>query len=266
MNARVSLNPVLEKDVLDSSVLEGHNLEYRAGRARECFTLGPLSVRLELGQLVAILGPNGAGKTTLLRLLAGFLKPNPGKVLRPSGAASVAYLSQSEPLPEEFSVLELVSLGRLPHQGLWMSPSRADRLCVENALERTDTLRFAERKVGSLSGGERQRVSLARALAQEPQFLLLDEPTNHLDLSHQQDLLALLEREAEGGLGVVMVLHDLNLSSRAKRILLLEGGKLVQDGPPLEVLTPEIREPVYGLKLERLMSSSGGVVLAPRVG
>ena len=208
----------------------------------------------------------GAGKTTLLRLLAGFLKPNPGKVLRPSGAASVAYLSQSEPLPEEFSVLELVSLGRLPHQGLWMSPSRADLLGVKIALERTDTLHFTERKVGSLSGGERQRVSLARALAQEPQFLLLDEPTNHLDLSHQQDLLTLLEREAGRGLGVVMVLHDLNLSSRAKRILLLERGKLVHDGPPLEVLTPEILEPVYGLRLERLMSSSGQVVLVPRVG
>ncbi len=242
------------------TALECHSLEYRAGS----FQLGPVSLRLEAGQLVAILGPNGAGKTTLLRLLAGFLKPKSGAVTRPLSAGSVAYLSQSEPLPEDYGVLEVVSLGRLPHQGLFKSESRADRQCVQNALERTDTLRFSSRKVGSLSGGERQRVALARALAQEPQFLLLDEPTNHLDLSHGQDLLTLLEFETNQGLGVVMVLHDLNLSARAERIVLLERGKIVQDGPPRAVLTPEVVEPIYGLALERLESSSGQVVLVPR--
>ena len=240
--------------------LEGHALEYRAGG----FQLGPLSLRLEPGQLVAILGPNGAGKTTLLRLLAGFLRTSKGGVTRPTGAGSVAYLSQSEPLPEDFGVLELVSLGRLPHQGLLGSETRADRESVLSALERTDTLRFKARKVGSLSGGERQRVSLARALAQEPRFLLLDEPTNHLDLSHQQDLLEVLEAEAARGLGVVMVLHDLNLSARAERIVLLERGKVVRDGPARDVLTPSVFEPVYGVALERLESSSGQVVLVPR--
>lgn len=242
--------------------LEGHGLEYRAG----AFLLGPLSVRLEPGHLVAILGPNGAGKTTLLRLLAGFLRANRGEVMRPTGAGSVAYLSQSEPLPEDFSVLELVSLGRLPHQGLLGFETRADRESVLSALERTDTLRFQARKIGSLSGGERQRVSLARALAQEPKFLLLDEPTNHLDLSHQQDLLELLEAETARGLGVVMVLHDLVLSARAERIVLLERGTVVQDGPSRDVLTPSVLEPVYGVALERLESSSGQVVLVPRRG
>jgi len=250
----------LETRVLEGQVLEGWALEYRAG----AFVLGPLSVRLEPGQLVAILGPNGAGKTTLLRLLAGFLRASRGEVTRPGGAGSVAYLSQSEPLPENFGVLELVSLGRLPHQGLIGSETRADRESVLSSLERTDTLRFKARKVGSLSGGERQRVSLARALAQEPRFLLLDEPTNHLDLSHQQDLLGLLEVETLRGLGVVMVLHDLVLSARAERIVLLERGKVVRDGLAREVLTPSVLEPVYGVALERLESSSGGVVLVPR--
>ena len=245
---------------LEGRVLEGTALEYHAG----AFTLGPLSLRLEPGQLVAILGPNGAGKTTLLRLLAGFLRPTQGRVTRPSGLGRVAYLSQSEPLPEDFRVLELIGLGRLPHQGLFRSETPRDRDAVKRALERTDTLRFEGRTVGSLSGGERQRVALARALAQEPQFLLLDEPTNHLDLSHQQDLLSLLETETAQGLGVVMVLHDLNLSARAERVVLLERGKIVQDGSPRAVLTPQVLENVYGVALERLESSSGQVVLIPR--
>jgi iron complex transport system ATP-binding protein len=227
-------------------VLEGINLEIHAG------------------EVVALIGPNGAGKTTLLKLMAGLLKPKAGAIRAPEPRArSIAYLAQSEPLPTEFSALEIVRLGRLPFQGFWGRETRADANAVERAMQRTDTTGFADRTLGTLSGGERQRVALARALAQEPKLLLLDEPTNHLDLAHQADLMALLRREALGGLGVVMVVHDLNLAAHADRCLLLFNGRIQAEGSPSEVLRPETLEPVYGVQLETLRTSEGRIVVVP---
>jgi iron complex transport system ATP-binding protein len=131
-------------------------------------------------------------------------------------------------------------------------------------MQRTDTLGFAERRVGTLSGGERQRLALARALAQQPRVLLLDEPTNHLDLAHQSELMHLLRRESLEGLGVVMVVHDLNLAAHADRVVLLESGFVVANASPSRVLTPEVLEPVYRVQLESLRTSDGRVVVVTR--
>jgi iron complex transport system ATP-binding protein len=218
------------------------------------------------GELVALVGPNGAGKTTLLKLLAGLLKPKTGRITAPEPRARrVAYLAQTDALPLEFTALEVVRLGRLPHQGLLGSETPRDALAVEGAMRVTRTLEFAARAVGTLSGGERQRVALARALAQEPEVLLLDEPTNHLDLAHQAELLEVLRiLDAERVRCVVMVLHDLNLAALCDRVTLLHAGQVVADGSPRDVLTQENLEPVYGTRLERTVLSSGRVVVVPK--
>jgi iron complex transport system ATP-binding protein len=235
------------------------------------------------GELVALVGPNGAGKTTLLKILAGLLKPKSGSVTTPQPRAKrVAYLAQSDALPMEWTALEVVRLGRVPHQGLLGAETAVDREAVLRAMRITQNLEFAERTLSTLSGGERQRVALARALAQEPEVLLLDEPTNHLDIAHQAELLGLLrdtvlqtsslepqstlesQPNLEGGRGVVMVLHDLNLAALCDRIVLLHAGRVVADGTPAAVLEPAILECVYGARMERVVMPSGRVVVVPR--
>jgi iron complex transport system ATP-binding protein len=242
--------------------LEAHDVSFRYSQKP---VLEHATLLVDAGEMVALLGPNGAGKTTLLKILAGLLKAKSGHVIVPEPRAQrIAYLSQSELLPEDFSVLQIVRLGRMPFQGFWARETVQDRDAVERAMRRTDTLEFADRMVGSLSGGERQRVALARALAQEPQILLLDEPTNHLDLAHQYGLMKLLRHETRTGLGVVMVVHDLNLAALADRCALLQSGRIIADAAPLEVLREDLLERVYGLKLETLRTSDGRVVVVTR--
>ena len=217
------------------------------------------------GELVALVGPNGAGKTTLLKILAGLLKAQSGTLHAPEPRAKrVAYLAQSESLPLEWTALEVVRLGRVPHQGLWGASTRADEIAVQNALEVTQTAEFSNRRLESLSGGERQRVALARALAQQPQLLLLDEPTNHLDVTHGAALLRVLRTLALEGLGVMLVLHDLNLAALCDRVVLLHNGRITASGAPSAVLEPDILEAAYGAGLERVVLSSGRVVVVPR--
>jgi iron complex transport system ATP-binding protein len=217
------------------------------------------------GEMLALIGPNGAGKTTLLKILAGLIKPQIGQVVAPQPRAKrVAYLAQSEPLPEHFATREVVALGRLPHRGAWATETAADRQAIDAALLACDARGFEHRRIGELSGGERQRVALARALAQEPEILLLDEPTNHLDLAHQAELLRLLRDALRGEQPlqtVVMVVHDLNIAARADRIVLLHEGRVLRDGPPFETLEPSLLERAYGTRVQRLQTPDGRVVV-----
>ncbi|WP_156103486.1 ABC transporter ATP-binding protein [Deinococcus sp. YIM 77859] len=254
--------------------LEALDLHVRAGNIP---ALRGVSAAFHAGQFSAVIGPNGAGKSTLLRALLGLSVPEAGEVRlggrplrawsRPERARTLAYLAQGEALPEGARVRDVVALGRGAGEWRWgLFPTRpwtqADEDAVTEAMRRTDTLRFQDRRVTDLSGGERQRVSLARALAGQPRFLLLDEPTNHLDLAYGLEVIRHARCEAAGGLGVVAVLHDLNLAARADRLLLLQGGRVLAQGTPEEVLTPAHLHAAYGLRA-RVVRDVGRLLVIP---
>ncbi len=243
--------------------LELKNISYNLP-ARALFQ--NLSLSFPKGKLCALIGPNGAGKTTLLRLILGLSRPVSGEVFwlgkplaawkRSERAQALSYLAQSEPLPTDFRVREIVQMGFPLGQNSWAGSwgkgriSSAEPELLQQALRRTRTLEFADLSVHHLSGGEQQRVALARALVAQPQILLLDEPTNHLDIGHSLELLDLLRLEVTAGLSVVMVLHDLHLAAKADHLVLLHQGQILAQGTPLEVLTPEHLWIAYGVRLK----------------
>jgi iron complex transport system ATP-binding protein len=214
------------------------------------------------GTWTAILGPNGTGKTTLLRLAAGSLQATSGAIslfgralaaIQPrERARQVAVVPQETHLIFEFTVEEVVAMGRSPHLGLLGIESERDRGIVRTAMERTDVAHLATRPFGALSGGERQRAVIARALAQEPKLLLLDEPTAHVDLKHQLAAYEILRAlNAQTGLTLVVASHDVNLAARyCSRIVLLREGSVFADGSADEVLRPDTLRAVYDVLVE----------------
>jgi iron complex transport system ATP-binding protein len=226
--------------------------------------LREVSLSLAPGEMVGLIGPNGSGKSTLVRAFSRVIPLRAGCVSiggrnlvtlsRSEAARYIAVVPQNPTLPEAFTVLEVVMMGRTPHLSLLRSESRQDLLVVRRAMELTETWALAERRIEQLSGGERQRVVLARALAQEPQVLLLDEPTAHLDINYQVALLDLVrELKEEQGLGVLLVLHDLNLAAQyCERLLLLHHGQVFAEGHPQEVITEANIRAVYGAQVHIL--------------
>ena len=220
-------------------VLAAEGLSLRLG---ENLAVDGISVGLHAGQWAAIVGPNGAGKSTLLALLAGLRRPDAGTVrLHGRSLAEVpareraqrlAWLAQQGEAEGEIAARDVVRLGRLPRHGLFGAPDASDEAAVDRALAETEATAFATRRLSELSGGERQRVLLARALAVDAAVLLLDEPTTHLDAPHQRALMRSLAGRARAGVAVAAVLHDLTLALAADRVLVLERGRLVADGPP----------------------------------
>lgn len=230
--------------------------------------LRDVSIVLRPGQLTAIVGPNGAGKSTLIASLAGLLAADQGTVvigdeplmaLRPRvRAQALGYLPQSAEIAWNVSVRTLVSLGRLPWPG---APGGA---AIEAALVAMDLAHLAERPVSRLSGGERARALVARVLAGEPEWLLADEPLASLDLAHAASLMMRLRGQAKAGRGVVVVLHDLaQAMNHADRVLVLDSGRLVADGPPQQALAAEILAHVWGVNADWL-GTPGAMALALR--
>jgi iron complex transport system ATP-binding protein len=246
-----------------SALIETKDLEVRYGAHR---ALSRVSLEVRHGELLAVVGPNAAGKTTLLRALAALIVPTRGTVTSAVTPAEAAYLAQSEPLPGEWTALEVVELGRVPHLGFWGQRRRADDEAVSEAMLATRTDGIAHRRVRTLSGGQRQRVALARALAQEPRILFLDEPTTHLDLRHQIETFALLRNEATRGVSTVAVVHDLALASLADRCAVLSRGELVALGPPADVLEPALVRDVFDAAVEVMRSRDGRIVIVPLLG
>ncbi|MFW6695367.1 ABC transporter ATP-binding protein [Streptomyces sp. MAR4 CNX-425] len=214
-----------------------------------------LSLTAGDGEVVGLVGPNGSGKSTALKCVYRALRPTAGTVrvggddlarlgMRHS-ARRIAATTQDGTVELDFTVAEVVALGRTPHLRGNQPLSRRERELCDDAMARLDIRHLAGRSVLTLSGGERQRVLLARALVQEPEVLVLDEPTNHLDVRHQVELLSYLRGS---GLTVLVVLHDLNLAALAcDHLGVLAHGRLVAAGPPARVLTAELVAAVFGV-------------------
>jgi iron complex transport system ATP-binding protein len=213
------------------------------------------------GEWLALIGPNGAGKTTLLRAIAGLVGFSgtielDGRATsfmhRTELARMLAVVPQEPSIPSWMTVAEYVLLGRTPHLGPLAKEGRKDRDAAGRALARLDLVEFRGRRLGTLSGGEKQRVVVARALAQEARIVLLDEPTAALDIGHQQQALDLLDAlRADSGLTLVAAMHDLTLAAQyADRMVLLDGGRVVADGTPHEVLTEDSIATHYGATID----------------
>ena len=224
-----------------------------------------VSLEVDAGQVVGIIGPNGSGKTTLLRSVYRVLRPRLGRVvvgeddlwdLRPSEAARRIAVVVQEPRSDfEFTVREVVAMGRSPHQSAFARESAEDRDRVDEALAHVSIAELAPRSFSTLSGGEKQRALIARALVQEARVLILDEPTNHLDIRYQLEVLELIRSV---GVTTLMSVHDVNLAAEhCDHIVVLQGGRIQAAGPAERVLIPEVLEPVFEVRVERVARSGG---------
>ncbi|OCW55964.1 ABC transporter ATP-binding protein [Hoeflea olei] len=234
--------------------------------------LDDVSFGVGAGELVGLIGPNGAGKSTLLRSIMGLLRSK-GEIrldgvraesLGSRGRArKVAYMAQRREVAWAMSVEALVALGRLPHLER-LSPMRAsDQAAVDRAMQLMDVTAYRQREATALSGGELARVLAARALAQDTPLLLADEPAAGLDPAHQIGLMQTFRTLADEGRSVLVSTHDLGLAARScTRLILLDRGRLVADGMPEEVLTPETLRAVYGVNAY-FGEAEGGMVVLP---
>jgi iron complex transport system ATP-binding protein len=244
---------------------------------RLCASLGGKPVLREVsfglagGELVGLIGPNGAGKSTLLRAMLG-LTPSTGTLrsgnddlrrLTPRERAKrVAYLPQERDVVWSLTVERLVALGRTPHLAPMRPETARDRAAIDTAMAQTDTAHLRNRPVAEMSGGERARVLMARALAQDAPVLLADEPVAGLDPAHQIALMEIFARLAGEGRTIVITLHELQLAARwCPRLLMLQDGSLVADGPPRDVLTRPRLADVYGVETYLADSAHGPIVM-----
>ncbi len=216
-------------------------------------------LEVEPGEFLGIIGPNGAGKSTLLRIVAGLLRPTRGRVRlleqdlsrlsRREVAQLCALVPQESFFAFDYTVKEVVMMGRNPFLGRFEQPGPKDWDRVTAALELAGVNQLAESSINAISAGEKQRAVLARALAQEPELLLLDEATSHLDISHQLQMARILVRLNQQGKTIVFLSHDLNLAALiCSRILLLHQGRPLAWGTPEQVLTKELVRSAYGIE------------------
>lgn len=225
----------------------------------ERVVLRDISLEVATGEMLGLVGPNGSGKSTLIRGITRLISLRDGRILfndrevrglrREDLARVVAVVPQQAFLPELFTALEVVLMGRTPHLRRFGREGARDYAVAWQAMEATGTLALAERRVGELSGGERQRLCIARALAQEPKVLLLDEATAHLDINHQLEVLNLVRSLCRAGrMAVVAAIHDLNMAVQyCDRLVMIAGGVIHSQGRPDEVITAASIREVYGV-------------------
>ncbi len=223
--------------------------------ARQIISSVDLSARP--GEFVGLIGPNGSGKSSLLRLIyrmypleSGLIcldEKNISEMKNREVAQSMAVVAQERATDFDFTVYEIVMMGRTPHKKLLDKDAVEDDEIVQQALNHVNMLSFAERNFYTLSGGEKQRALIARALAQRARVLLLDEPTNHLDIRYQLEILELLRSLK---ITIIAALHDLNIAAAyCDRLYLLQAGKILESGEPKEVLTPPQIKAAYGVNV-----------------
>lgn len=236
---------------------EINNLEFGYG---DSLVLKGISFNVKSGEFISIIGPNGSGKSTLLKTLNRLYTIKNGSILIDGKdidyyksrdmAKKVALVPQDTTLDYDFTVEEVVLMGRHPYKGRFEKEDDKDFDIIYEAMEMTNTLILKDRLITEISGGERQRVFIAKALAQKPSIILLDEPTSHLDINHQMDILNLLKTLNDRGTTIILVIHDINLAARySDEILLLNQGEIQGKGSPEEVITMENIEKAYNLKV-----------------
>ncbi len=230
---------------------------------------------LKKGELVGLIGPNGAGKTSLLRVLANLQKPDSGdlslngKNIRQYSikalAKKIGYLAQGAPAHWPLKVQRLVELGRLPYLSPWGTLSSRDRDVVATAMKQAEVTHLSERIISTLSGGERLRVLIARMLATEPNIILADEPIAALDPYHQLHTMELLREHCDRGGSGIVVMHDLNMAARfCHRLVLIQQGNIISEGPPCNVLKTDLLAKVYGIKADTLVNENDILVIPRR--
>lgn len=244
-------------------------IENLSGGYRNQIILCDVHLYIPKGEFFTILGPNGSGKTTLLRLITGEITPEKGSIHINGKSIShlsinerarqIAVLSQDNEIVHDFTVREIVTLGRYPFQrGIFQTSSIEDERIIEESMQQTDVYQYADTPFRALSGGEKQRVMLAKTFAQQPQILILDEPTNHLDIKHTFELLELLkEWQLQKQVTIVSIMHDINLAALySDRIALLFEGTIRAVGDT-EILSNENTiERVFGVNMKMVKHPS----------
>ncbi len=217
-----------------------------------------ISLQVKNKQFVGLIGPNGCGKSTLLKSIYKVLKPREGRILLDeqdvlkssvrSLSKTLGVVGQFNELGFDFTVREMVSMGRTPHKRFMEADNAEDERIVRDALDKVDLTAYADRSYLTLSGGEKQRVILARAIAQQPKFLILDEPTNHLDMKYQLQILSIVKSL---NIGVLAALHDLSMASMYCDVLYaVKHGEVAGFGPPKKLLTKSLIKEVYDVDCE----------------
>lgn len=248
--------------------LEAKNITFGYGKNS---VLNDFSLKLEVSDFIMLLGANGSGKSTAVKLLGGYLRPQAGSILLDGKelnsyrsferAKKIAAVAQIPPPMLDFTVEEMVVMGRLGSSPRFGFGCRKDDDIILEVMEQMQISHLAECRVGKLSGGERQRVMLAQALAGRPQYLLLDEPTSALDAEHVFSFMQIL-RKINGSIGILMVCHDLNLAwNYAKKAVILKDNKISCAGEAKSILTPEnIKE---NFNCSAIVSEDNGIILKP---
>lgn len=236
-----------------ATILELDHVSFKRGNR---FIVNEMSVSLQAGQFIGLIGPNGTGKSTLLRLMAKLLNADCGAILFSQRnlqemtdlevAKAITYMPQSTVLDYQFTVEQVVMMGRHPHRKKWQLSQHHDYMIVEEALKQTGIHRLKDRFITTLSGGERQLAFLARAITQQSDVILLDEPTSDLDIYHQVQICEIIRGLVKDGKTVVAAIHDINLATRyCDQLLLLRDGQIVAFAPPEEAITTDILRKVF---------------------
>ncbi|GKX30925.1 iron ABC transporter ATP-binding protein [Vallitalea longa] len=241
------------------SVVSTKNLSFNYGQKS---ILNDLSINFDKGLFYSIIGPNGSGKTTLLKLLAGilpsdrktvYLKNDDINVIKQKEIARrLSVVPQITDMQYEFSVHDIVMMGRTPYTSRFQKNTDKDKKLVNDAMRETGVSSLRDKKITQLSGGELQRVILARAIAQETDIMLLDEPISHLDIGYQYEISELVHKLCKKkGITVINIVHDLNIAMRySDKILMLKDGYIYKYGDPEEVITKDTIKDVYSIDVE----------------
>ncbi len=236
-----------------------------------------VSFALEAGEVMCVLGPNGGGKTTLFRTVLGLLPKHDGvirlhdqeieRLSRNQIARRIGYVPQGHIGYFAFTVREFVLMGRTAHLGMFSTPGKHDRQVAEAALESLDIAHLADKPVTEISSGERQLALVARALAQEPKLLVLDEPTASLDFGNQVRVLQRISALAGSGISILFSSHDPDHAFLcARRALLLAQGRVLEIGPPRQVIRPDTLQRMYGVSVKVIDLGGGGHTCLPAIG